>query len=181
MDSKYLLVLAVILGCAFQVSARPEYEPANEISDVKVRAARQAIEQATSTLQNNLINSLTRLANASAIAGQNVSRAAAVMLRKLTTNTVSLAGVVAYMPRLIFLDGPTQFIEVLRLVRSNQIRIPNDMDSAIDTLIAFANQTRDSGIGENFTPAFTFLPNLFNGVGDFFTTIIDSLFTFIGN
>jgi len=141
--------------------------------------AREALAGATNTLQNNLIGALTSLANASAIAGTNVSRAAAVLVRGLVTNTFSLGGVVAYMPRLIFLDGPTQFIETLRLIRSNQVRLPNDMNSAIDTLLVFAGQVRDSGVGNNFSPLVTFFPNVFVGVGDFLTTFIDSVFTFI--
>jgi len=149
------------------------------LEEEKVRDARQALAGATTTLQNNLINSLSAMANATAVAGQNVSRAAATMIRGLVTNTFSLAGVVAYMPRLIFLDGPTQFVETLRLIRSNQIRVPSDMDSAIDTLIAFANQVRDSNVGSNFTPVITFFPNIMAGVGDFLTTLIDSVFTFI--
>lgn len=108
-----------------------------------------------------------------------MSNAAALMIRGLVTNTFSLGNVVAYMPRLIFLDGPTQFIETLRLIRSNQIRLPTDMSSAIDTLLVFAGQVRDSGVGENFSPLVTYFPNIFAGVGDFLTTLIDSVFTFI--
>jgi hypothetical protein len=126
-----------------------------------------------------LINALGSLANASAVAGTNVSRAAATMIRGLVTNSFSLGGVVAYMPRLIFMDGPSQFIETLRLIRTNQIRLPNDMNSAIDTLLVFAGQVRDSGITGNFAPLVTFFPNIFAGVGDFLTTLIDSVFTFI--
>ncbi len=131
------------------------------------------------TLQTNLITALTSLANASAVAGTNVSHAAATLIRGLVTNTFSLGSVVTYMPRLIFLDGPTQFIETLRLIRSNQIRVPSDMNGAIDTLLVFASQVRDSGIGENFSPLVTFFPNIFAGVGDFLTTLIDSVFSFI--
>jgi hypothetical protein len=175
MESKYFFVFAVLLGCSVSAFAAP-----NTVEDDKnVRDARQALEQASSQLSNNLIGALTSLANASSVAGTNVSRAAAIMVRGLLTDTFRLGGVVAYMPRLIFLDGPTQFVEVLRLIRSNQIRLPNDVDSAIDTLIAFANQYRDSNIGQNFNPAFTFLPNLFRGVGDFMVTLLDSLFAFI--
>jgi len=150
----------------------------NSPVDLQVGVARQALESASGQLSNNFIKALAGLANASAIAGANVSHAANVMMRGVVTNTVQLGGVLAYMPRLIFLDGPTQFVEVLRLIRSNQIRLPNDIDSAIDTLISFANQYRDSKIGENFNPAFTFLPNLFKGVGDFMVTFLDSLFVF---
>jgi len=178
MNSNAFILLVLVLGCSAQAFARPE-AVRNQVEEQKVRDARQALEQASGQLSNNLITALTNMANASALAGTNVSRAAAVMVRGLLTDTFQLGGVVAYMPRLIFLDGPTQFIEVLRLIRSNQIRIPNDVDSAIDTLISFANQYRDSAIGDNFTPAFTFLPNLFRGVGDFMVTLLDSLFTFI--
>jgi hypothetical protein len=175
MQAKHFLLLAALLGCAVQTFAAPR----NTLEEEKVRDARQALEAASSKLSNNLISALTSLANASSVAGTNVSRAASVMIRGLVTDTFQLGGVVAYMPRLIFLDGPTQFVEVLRLIRSNQIRLPNDVDSAIDTLISFANQYRDSSIGDNFNPAFTFLPNLFKGVGDFMVTLLDSLFAFI--
>lgn len=104
------------------------------------------MEGATNQLQSNLIGALGAMANASQIAGQNVSRSAALMIRGLVTNTFQVGGVVAYLPRLIFLDGPTQFIETLRLIRSNQVRLPNDIDSSIDTLLTFAGQFRDSGI-----------------------------------
>lgn len=53
------------------------------------------------------------------------------------------------------------------------------MSSAIDTLLVFAGQVRDSGVGENFSPLVTYFPNIFAGVGDFLTTLIDSVFTFI--
>ncbi|CAG7732706.1 unnamed protein product [Allacma fusca] len=183
MESKSLFVLAVILGCAFQAHAATTSNGAtlNNLEESKLRDARQALNQAQNQLQQNLVSALTNLANATAQAGTNVSRAANVLMRGMIQNSFSLAGVVGYMPRLILLDGPTQFVETLRLVRNNQIRLPNDVDSAIDTLIAFANQQRDSGIGNNFTPVVTFLPNLFTGVGDFLTTVIDSVFTVIAN
>jgi len=175
MAAKSLFIFAVVLNLILLTTAAPR----NQLEEEKVRDARQSLEQASGQLQNNLVSALTSLANASSVAGTNVSNAAAIMIRGLLTDTFQLGGVVAYMPRLIFLDGPTQFVEVLRLIRSNQIRIPNDVDSAIDTLISFANQYRDSSIGDNFTPAFTFLPNLFRGVGDFMVTLLDSLFAFI--
>lgn len=145
----------------------------------RVRDARQAMQGATNQFRNNLIGALAHMANASNIAGQNVSRSAAVMIRGIITDTFQLTGVLAYMPRLIFLDGPTQFIETLRLIRSNQVRLPNDIDSSIDTLLVFAGQFRESGIPNNFLPFINFFPNLFNGVGNFLTTLIDSVFVFI--
>ncbi|CAL8079243.1 unnamed protein product [Orchesella dallaii] len=179
MENKYIIVVALILGCASTAFCRPNSRQVMEIPAERVRDARQAMEGATNQLQNNLVNALSAMANASAIAGQNVSRSAALMIRGLVTNTFQLGGVVAYMPRLIFLDGPTQFIETLRLIRSNQVRLPNDLDSSIDTLLTFAGQFRDSGIPQNFEPFINFFPNIFAGVGDFLTTLIDSVFVFI--
>ncbi|OXA52859.1 uncharacterized protein LOC110851576 [Folsomia candida] len=180
MDSKKIIFIALVLVASCHAHPQaPKVSTTDQVQEEKVGLARQALEGATNTLQNNLISSLTTLANSSAIAGANVSNAAALMIRGLVTNTFSLGNVVAYMPRLIFLDGPTQFIETLRLIRSNQIRLPTDMSSAIDTLLVFAGQVRDSGVGENFSPLVTYFPNIFAGVGDFLTTLIDSVFTFI--
>ncbi|ODN00264.1 hypothetical protein Ocin01_06422 [Orchesella cincta] len=179
MENKYIIVVALVLGCASTAFCRPNSRQVMEIPADRVRDARQAMEGATNQLNNNLVGALSAMANASAIAGQNVSRSAALMIRGLVTNSFQLGGVVAYMPRLIFLDGPTQFIETLRLIRSNQVRLPNDLDSSIDTLLTFAGQFRDSGIPQNFEPFINFFPNIFAGVGDFLTTLIDSVFVFI--
>lgn len=118
----------------------------------------------TEGVRNNFINILTRVANASEIAGSNVSRAAALLIRGVVREGFNLGSVATYLPRLIFLDGPNQFIETLRLIRSNQLRLPNDMDSAIDTLITFTGSIRDSGINNNFAPVVEFFPNIFTGV-----------------
>ncbi|CAG7728341.1 unnamed protein product [Allacma fusca] len=179
MDSKYI-ILIVILGCAFQAYAAP---PSNSVAlqEDKLRDAREAMDQAQNRLQQNLVSALSNLANATSQASANVSRAANTMIRGLVTNSFSLAGVMAYMPRLILLDGPNQFVETLRLIRTNQIRLPNDINSAIDTLIAFTNQQRESGIGNNFTPLVTFLPNLFSGFENFLVTFIDSVFNVVAN
>ncbi|CAG7730077.1 unnamed protein product [Allacma fusca] len=176
MDSKYIALL-VILGFACQAFAAPS----NTLEEDKLRDARQSVTDAEKGLQQNLITALTNLSNATSQASANVSRAANTLMKGLVTNSFSLAGVFAYMPRLILMDGPTQFVETLRLIRSNQIRFPNDVDSAIDTLIAFTNQQRDSGIGNNFTPLVTFLPNLFTGFENYLTTFIDSVFSVITN
>ncbi|CAG7730079.1 unnamed protein product [Allacma fusca] len=176
MDSKFLYLL-MVLALAFQAQAAP----GKTLKDEKIRDARQSVDQANTRLQQNLISTLASLANVTAEANANVSRSANVLMRELVTNWAALAGVFAYMPRLILMDGPTQFVETLKLIRSNQIRFPNDVDSAIDTLIAFANQQRDSGIGSNFTPLVTFLPNLFTGFEKYLTTFIDSVFNVIAN
>ncbi|CAG7838609.1 unnamed protein product [Allacma fusca] len=176
MESKYL-ILAFILGCALQIQAAPD----RSLDEVSFRQSRQIAEQAQTRLQQNLVSSLASLANVTSHANTNISRAANTLMRGVVTNTVSLAGVFAYLPRLILLDGPTQFVETLRLIRSNQIRVPTDMDTAIDNLIAYANQQRESGIGKNFEPLTTFLPNMFTGFEKYLTTFIDSVFNVIGN
>ncbi|CAG7717814.1 unnamed protein product [Allacma fusca] len=175
MDSKFLY-LFMVLALAFQAQAAPD----KTLKDERIRDARQSVDQANTRLQQNLISTLASLANVTAEANTNVSRAAHVLTRELITNWAALAGVFAYMPRLILMDGPTQFVETLKLIRSNQVRFPNSVDSAIDTLIAFANQQRDSGIGSNFTPLVTFWPNLLTGFEKYLTTFIDSVFKVIG-
>jgi len=116
------------------------------------------------TVRNNLLDALYRMANASAIAGTNVSRAAATVIRGFVQDSFNIGSIGAYIPRLIFLDGPSQFIETMRLVRQGQIRVPMDMDSAIDTLITFAGSVRDSQIPNNLVnPFVSFFPNIFRG------------------
>jgi len=137
----------------------------NERLENAVRSVRQLnqgpIQQ---TVQNNLLDALYRMANASAIAGTNVSRAAATVIRGFVQDSFNIGSIGAYIPRLIFLDGPSQFIETMRLVRQGQIRIPMDMDSAIDTLITFAGSVRDSPIPSNLVnPFVAFFPNIFRG------------------
>lgn len=116
------------------------------------------------TVRNNLLDGLYRMANASQIAGTNVSRAAAIVIRGFVQDSFNIGSIGVYIPRLIFLDGPSQFIETMRLVRQGQIRLPNDMDSAIDTLINFAGSVRDSNIPTNLAnPLVNFFPNIFRG------------------
>jgi hypothetical protein len=134
----------------------------------------------TEGVRNNFISVLTRLGNASEIAGTNVSRAAALLIRGTIHEGFNLGSVVTYLPRLLLLDGPNQFIETLRLIRSNQLRLPNDMDSAIDTLITFTGSLRDSGIGGNFAPLVEFFPNLFRGVEKFVQDFLYNVFAFVG-
>jgi hypothetical protein len=131
-------------------------------------------------VRNNFIGILTRLANATEITGTNVSRAAAVLIRGIVREGFNLGSVVTYLPRLLFLDGPNQFIETLRLVRSNQLRLPNDMDSAIDTLITFTGSFRDSGIAGNFAPVVEFFPNIFTGVEKFIQDFLYNIFAWVG-
>jgi len=137
----------------------------NERFEQAVRSVRQ-INQGPiqETVRNNLLDALYRMANASAIAGTNVSRAAATVIRGFVQDSFNIGSIGAYIPRLIFLDGPSQFIETMRLVRQGQIRLPSDMDSAIDTLITFAGSVRDSPIPSNLVnPFVAFFPNIFRG------------------
>jgi hypothetical protein len=116
------------------------------------------------------------MANASEIAGTNVSRAAAILIRGTVREGFNLGSVATYLPRLLFLDGPNQFMETLRLIRSNQIRLPQDMDGAIDTLMVFAGSVRDSNIGGNFSPLVEFFPNVFTGVERFVQDLLYNVF-----
>ncbi|ODM98362.1 hypothetical protein Ocin01_08308 [Orchesella cincta] len=79
-------------------------------------------------------------------------------------DSFNIGSIGIYIPRLIFLDGPNQFIETMRLVRQGSIRLPTDTDTAIDTLINFAGSVRDSNIPNNLTvPLVSFFPNIFRG------------------
>lgn len=137
----------------------------NERLEQAVRAVRQLNNgPIQETVRNNLLDALYRMANASTIAGTNVSRAAATVIRGFVQDSFNIGSIGAYIPRLIFLDGPSQFIETMRLVRQGQIRIPMDMNSAIDTLITFAGSVRDSQIPNNLVNPFVdFFPNIFRG------------------
>jgi len=133
------------------------------------------------TVQSNFLASLYQMANASAVGGAQVSRAAGTLIRGLVQDQFTFASIGAYLPRLIFLDGPTQFIETLRLIRSGQIRIPTDMDSAIDTLINFAQSVRESEVAMNVgTPFLSLFPNIFRGSELLSTELIYSVFRWFG-
>ncbi|CAG7825992.1 unnamed protein product [Allacma fusca] len=142
---------------------------------------RQAQAGAAQQLQTNLLTVLNGLAESAANRGANVTRAIHTLTQAVVKNTFDLAGVVAYMPRLMLLDLPTQFVEVLQLARRNQLSMPNDVNSAIDTVTALANQAQDSRISENvFGPIIRFLPNMLNGMQTFLQTIIGNVFGFLG-
>jgi len=119
------------------------------------------------------------MANATEIAGTNVSRAAAVLIRGIVHEGFSLGSVATYLPRLLFLDGPNQFMETLRLIRSNQIRVPQDVDGAIDTLMTFAGSVRDGSIPQNFAPVIEVFPNLFTGVEKFVQDLLYNVFSWL--
>jgi len=133
-----------------------------------------AVQGATTRFQTNLVTVLNGLANTTVDAGQNVTRALATLTRAVVTNTVDVGMVVAYMPRLILLDLPTQFVEVLKLIRRNEVRvIPTDVNGAIDNILAMTRQAEESGITRRiFDPIAKFMPNMLNGVHDFLQTII---------
>jgi hypothetical protein len=133
------------------------------------------------TVQTNFLNTLYSMANASAVGGAQVSRAAGTLIRGLVQDQFSFGSLGAYLPRLIFLDGPTQFIETLRLIRSGQLRVPMDMDSAIDTLINFAQFVRESPTTMYLgTPFLSFFPNIFRGTELLSNEIIYGVFRWFG-
>ncbi len=105
----------------------------------------------------------------------------AILTTALVNNTIDLAGVVGYLPRLLIQDLPTQFVEVLRLIRRNEIRAPSDVGTAIDNVLVIVRQAQDSGITDRlFGPITRFLPNLLTGVNDFMVTIFNNVFSFLG-
>jgi len=178
MESKNLIFLAIALGCvAFAECAvvNGRQVPEND------RVSRQSLSEApvTEGVRNNFISVLSRMANATEIAGTNVSRAAAVLIRGIVREGFHLGSVATYLPRLLFLDGPNQFLETLRLIRGNQLRLPQDMDGAIDTLMTFAGSVRDSGIPGNFSPVVEVFPNLFNGVERFVQDLLYNVFSWL--
>ncbi|ODM98357.1 hypothetical protein Ocin01_08310 [Orchesella cincta] len=129
----------------------------------------------------NFLHTLYTMANGSAVIGTRASRAAATLIRGFVQDSFNLVSITAYFPRLIFLDGPTQFIETLRLIRAGQLRVPMDIDSAIDTLINFAGNVRSSQISMNLgTPFLSFFPNVFRGAELLSNEIIFSVFSFLG-
>jgi hypothetical protein len=133
-----------------------------------------AVQGATDRFQVNFVTVLNGLQNTTVDAGQNVTRALATLTRAVVTNTLDLGGVVAYMPKLMLMDLPNQFVEVLRLIRRNEIRVvPTDVNGAIDSILAMTRQAEESGITKRiFDPIVNFLPNMMNGVHDFLQTII---------
>lgn len=99
----------------------------------------------------------------------------------LVNNTIDLAGVVGYLPRLLVQDLPTQFVEVLVLIRRNEIRAPVDVQTAIDNILVVTRQAQESGITDRlFGPITRFLPNLLSGVNNFLVTIFNNVFSFLG-
>jgi len=180
MESKYLVIVIAFGFVALSEGAVRGHRQLPPVESIPVDRLRQlSAEPVTDGVRNNFISVLTRMANASEVAGTNVSRAAAILIRGTVREGFNLGSVATYLPRLLFLDGPNQFIETLRLIRSNQIRLPNDMDSAIDTLITYAGSFRDSGIGGNFAPVIEVFPNLFNGVETFVQDLLYNVFAWL--
>ncbi|CAL8103299.1 unnamed protein product [Orchesella dallaii] len=129
----------------------------------------------------NFLQTLFVMANGTAVIGTRASRAAATLIRGFVQDSFNLVSISAYFPRLIFLDGPTQFIETLRLVRAGQLRVPMDIDSAIDTLINFASNVRSSQISMNLgTPFLSFFPNIFRGAELLSNEILFGVFSWLG-
>lgn len=171
MSSDKIFALCLLAMCFAAVSSASIDPRADIITDPQQRLeeAVRSVRQLNAgpiqeTVRGNLLDSLSRMAMASQIAGTNVSRAAATVIRGFVQDSFNIGSIGAYIPRLIFLDGPNQFIETMKLVRQGQIRVPMDMDSAVDTLINFAGSVRDSPVTMNTINPFTqFFPNIFRG------------------
>jgi len=132
-------------------------------------------------VKNNIIHSLSLIGSNTAILGANQTFASAILIRTLVREGFNLGSVAAYLPKLIFLDGPNQFIETLRLVRSNRVNpFPNDVNGAIDNMITLANSVRDSGITTNLYPVAEFFPNVFRGVERFVQQFMYNAFSWVG-
>jgi len=142
---------------------------------------RVAVAGASSRLSQNMVVVLGGLAETSREAGLNGTRAFAHLTRAIITNTIDLTGIVAYMPRLLLLDMPNQFTEILRLVRRNEVRVPSSVNEAIDNILVLTRQAETSGINERvFGPVVRFMPNILNGVHDFLQQIFTTMFTVFG-
>ncbi|CAL8138292.1 unnamed protein product [Orchesella dallaii] len=142
---------------------------------------RVAVNGANERLSQNMVTVLGSLAETSRQAGLNGTRAFATLTRAIVTSTIDLTGVVAYMPRLLFLDLPNQFTEVLRLVRRNEVRVPSSVNEAIDSILVLTRQAEESGITNRiFGPVTRFLPNILNGSHDFLQQIFTTMFTVFG-
>lgn len=104
------------------------------------------------------------------------------VVQLFVNNTFDLASVIAYVPRLLVEDMPTQFVQILKLVRSNQLRvIPEDANEAIDNVLLFVRESEKSGIPNNlFGPITRVLPNLLSGIHEFLISIFENFFTLIG-
>ncbi|CAL8103302.1 unnamed protein product [Orchesella dallaii] len=196
-----LLVLCVVGTLAFPTGPTTAPEPdvdlselrntENETMQTKIKIVKRikdtikSVKQLQSgtierTVQTNFLHTLYTMANASAVTGSATSRAAATLIRGYVQDSFNLVSITAYFPRLIFLDGPTQFIETLRLIRANQIRLPTDVDSAIDTLINFASIARESQITMNVgTPFLSFFPNVFRGAELLATDLLYNVFQWL--
>ncbi|ODM87333.1 hypothetical protein Ocin01_19349 [Orchesella cincta] len=187
MNSEKVLALCLLAFTVSYVSAANIYDARLDITDPNERLAEaiRSVRQLNSapiqdTVRNNLLDALYRMANASAVTGTNVSRAAATVIRGFVQDSFNIGSIGIYIPRLIFLDGPNQFIETMRLVRQGSIRLPTDTDTAIDTLINFAGSVRDSNIPNNLTvPLVSFFPNIFRGAETLTGEILFNTFAFL--
>ncbi len=101
--------------------------------------------------------------------------------RALSTGVIDLTSTIAYMPRLLALDLPNQFTEILRLVRRNEVRVPSSVNEAIDSILVLTRQAEESGITNRvFGPITRFMPTIFNGAHDFLQTIFTTMFNVFG-
>lgn len=163
----------------------PPYAPANPgmLPDQAhwTEQMRVAVNGANERMTQNMVVVLSSLSVTMRDAGLNNTRALAAFTRAISNGVVDLTGVVAYMPRLLALDLPNQFTEVLRLVRRNEVRVPSSVNEAIDSILVLTRQAEESGINQRvWGPVARFLPSLFNGAHDFLQTIFTTMFNVFG-
>jgi len=176
--------IAKMTSLQVEESMRKIIKQAKEMNDSEVVSTMKNMQNPgiiDRTVQVNFLNTLFLMANSSAITGARVSRAAGTLIRGFVQDSFNIGSIGAYLPRLIFLDGPTQFIELLRLYRSNQLQVPRDVDEAMDTLINFADIVRNGPIGTNLNTSFLhFFPNIFRGIELLNTEVIYGVFSWFG-
>jgi len=166
---------------ARQAAGAPPAVPSLPPQEHWTDQVRIAANGATERLSQNMVTVLGSLAETSRQAGYNYTRAFATLTRAIVTSTIDLTGVVAYMPRLLLLDLPNQFTEVLRLVRRNEVRVPSSVNEAIDSILVLTRQAEESGITNRiFGPVTRFLPNILNGAHDFLQQIFTTMYTVFG-
>ncbi|CAG7716318.1 unnamed protein product [Allacma fusca] len=126
------------------------------------------------TMKDKILSELQTLAHLTINSFSNVTLAAHQLISELANETISLAGVVGYLPELILLDGPQQLLETLKIIRQESDK---KSLSALDTVIIFLEGDSKHGekIKENIKPIFSFFPRIFHSVGTFFHTIFDTI------
>jgi len=117
-STKSLIILVITIHVIVASKSR------EDLDRERKKELRQAVDGAAAQLQTNLLATLSGLAQSTFAHAQNATRSLHILTRAVLANTFDLASVVTYMPRLLLLDFPTQFVEVLRIMRNQQVRNP---------------------------------------------------------